>query len=134
MPWAQILKLVRAGGPKLVVALTMLAPMLKDTKTRAFLLDAAKNLPSLAPTKRLLAKVEATIAIAEGMAKDAGDAIERERAEAWARRGRNISLKLNMPIDGRGARRANRQEVSKQLGKLQQEMADSLGLDPNDSH
>jgi hypothetical protein len=129
MPWAQILKLVKAGGPKLVVGLTMLAPMLKDTKTRAFLLDAAKNMPRLTPTKRLLAKVEATVAIAEGMAKEADDSVERERADGWARRGRNISLKLNMPMHGAGARRANRKEVSEQLAKLQQEMTDSLGMD-----
>ena len=71
--------------------------MLLDAKTRAVLLDAGKNMASQSPSRRLHAKMEATVAIAEGIAKEAKDEAGRERAELWARRGRNLSRKLDVP-------------------------------------
>lgn len=131
MPWRQLLLLLRAGGPKLLSALPKLWPVLLDAKIRAGLLDAGKNLASRSPMKRLHAQVDATIAIAEGYAGDAardGDEAEDAKAQEWARRGRNLARRLDMPMRGPAARE-NRRAVKTQLADLQAEMASAFDGD-----
>jgi len=102
-----------------------------DPKTRSAILDAARDLASQSPTKRLRGRVNGTVAVAQGIATDAtSDEREREVAETWARRGRNLARKLDMPLEGRGAKAANREAVKLELAKLQGEMEQHLGTPP----
>lgn len=127
MPWAQLLALLRKGGPQLLKNLPKLWPLLLDPKARSSLLGAAQDLASQSPTKRLRGRVDATIVVAQGIAAEASDESERELAERWVRRGKNLSRKLDMPVAGRKAKASNRDSVKSQLSDLQEEMENHLG-------
>lgn len=127
MPWAAVLALLQRGGPALLKALPLLWPMMSDAKRRKMLFDGVKEVTNRSPSKRLRGRVQATIAIAEEIAAGAQEKPEQDKAERWAKRGRHLLLKLDLPIAEREAKAANRQEVKEQLDDLNAQMQEHLG-------
>jgi arginine/lysine/ornithine decarboxylase len=126
-PWLQVLQIVRKGGPSLAKQLPKLWPLLLESKNREKVGEIARDLASQSPTKRLRARVELTAQMAEGISKDASTEEEEARATEWAQRSRNLTRRLDMPIEGRKAKAEHRESVKEQLDALQAEMNAHLG-------
>jgi hypothetical protein len=127
MPWAQLLDLLKRGGPQLLRQLPKLWPMLLEPKTRRMLIDVASDVASQSPAKRLRGRIDGTCAVAEGFLVEAEDPDEKQVAEGWVKRARNLRRQLDVPVQGRSARRVRRGAVADQLGQLQEEMQRRLG-------
>ena len=126
-PYAPLLIALRKGGPALVKQLPKLWPLLLESSNRKKLKEVISDLASQSPTKRLRARVEITAELAESMAKDADSAKDLERATDWAKRARNLHLRLDMPVQGHKAKSEHRASIRAQLDALQAEMNDHLG-------
>jgi hypothetical protein len=121
------LGLLRQAGPRLLALAPVVLPLLKDRRTRETLLMAGRDLADRSPGRRLRGRVVATAAVAQGIADDADTPEERAVAEAWVRRAHNLGRSLDMPVSGLPARRAKRQQVTRQLDELQAQMEEHLG-------
>ena len=121
-----VVNLVTKAGPWLVKQLPKLWPLLLESKNRERLAEIAKDLGSRSPAKRLRGQVELTATLAERIADQAESESEREQAQDWSRRARNLAIRLDMPVVGREAKRLHRQSVQKQLEQLQAEMDQHL--------
>lgn len=115
------------AGPWLIKQTPKLWPLLLDAKNRERLEQAAKDLASKSPTKRLRGKVELTAALADQMIETAVSEAEKEQAQEWARQARNLALRLDMPVIGRDAKKSHRASVEQQLDQLQSQMNQQLG-------
>ena len=122
-----LLRLLKAGGPKLLALAPTLLPLLKDTKTRETVLHAARDLADRSPERRLRGRVSGTAAVAQSLADEAAAPAERELALAWVRRAHNLGRSLDMPVTTRGARRAKRDGIARQVDALQSEIESHLG-------
>ena len=122
-----IVRLLTKAGPWFIKQLPKLWPLLLDAKNRERLMEAAQNLASNSPAKRLQAKADLTAEIANTIATGAASEHERAQAQAWAQRARNLGLRLAMPLPDRQAKRAHRRRVEAELGALQREMDRHLG-------
>lgn len=127
MAWMQVLTILRKAAPGIAKQLPRLWPLLLETKNRRRLMEAGRDLASQSPTRRLRARIDVTAALAEGMATDAKTSGERELAEDWARRAKNLARRLDMPIAGHQAKASHRASVQEQLEALQTEMNAHLG-------
>ena len=121
-----ILALLTKAGPWLIKQLPKLWPLLLEAKNRERLQEIAKDLASNSPLRRLRAKVELTATLAERMVEQADSEDERQRAHAWSRQARNLTIRLDMPVIGREAKRSHRQSVAQQLEELQADMDQNL--------
>ena len=121
-----ILALVTKAGPWLIKQLPKLWPLLLEAKNREKLQEIVRDLASNSPFRRLRAKVELTATLAERMVEQADSEDERQRAQAWSRQARNLTIRLDMPVIGRVAKRAHRQSVAQQLEELQADMDQHL--------
>jgi hypothetical protein len=117
-----ILALVTKAGPWLIKQLPKLWPLLLETKNREKLQEITKDLASNSPSRRLRAKVELTATLAERMVAEAESEDEKQRAQAWSRQARNLTIRLDMPVIGREAKRSHRQSIAQQLEELQADM------------
>jgi hypothetical protein len=70
----------------------------------------------------LRAKVELTATLAERMVAEAESEDEKQRAQAWSRQARNLTIRLDMPVIGREAKRSHRHSIAQQLEELQADM------------
>ena len=122
-----IIAILTKAGPWFIKQLPKLWPLLLDAKNRERFLEAAQNLASKSPAKRLGSKAELTAEIANTIARDASSDEERARAEEWAQQARKLGLRLAMPVPDRQAKRAHRRRVQAQLAELQREMDRHLG-------
>jgi uncharacterized membrane protein YccC len=126
MLWSRLLTVIKQGGTQAVKALPKLWPLLLDAKTRAAITGALRDIASRSPTRRLRGRVDGTVAVASGIAAEASDPGDKELAESWVRRGRNLSRTLDIPAAGRRASAAKRHDVAAQLAGLQREMQEYL--------
>ena len=126
-----IIAILTKAGPWFIKQLPKLWPLLLDAKNREKFMEAAQNVASNSPSKRLAAKAELTAEIANTIAKDASSETERARAEGWAAQARNLVLRLAMPVPDRQARRAHRRRVQAELEQLQREMDGHLRGSPS---
>ena len=126
-PYAPLLKALSKGGPALAKQLPKLWPLLLEPSNRKKLMAFTSDLTNQSPTKRLRARVDLTAELAEAMAKDADAAEDLERATDWAKRARNLHLRLDMPVQGHKAKSEHRASIRAQLVALQAEMNDHLG-------
>ena len=122
-----IIAILTKAGPWFIKQLPKLWPLLLDAKNRERFLEAAQNLASNSPSKRLGSKAELTAEIANTIARDASSDEERARAEEWAQQARKLGLRLAMPVPDRQAKRAHRRRVQAQLAELQREIDRHLG-------
>lgn len=123
---SSILALLTKAGPWLIKQLPKLWPLLLEAKNRERLQEIAKDLASNSPLRRLRAKVELTATLAERMVEQAESEDERQRAQAWRRQARNLTIRLDMPVIGREAKRSHRKSVAQQLEELQADMDQHL--------
>lgn len=119
MPWIQ---LVAKAAPALLKQAPKLWPLLLESRNRQWLVDTARQLANLSPQHRLRGRAEVTAALAEGLEERATDADEARVAADWARRARNLALRLDVPVTGREAGKRHRDDVARRLDDLQQEM------------
>jgi hypothetical protein len=115
------------AGPWLVKQLPKLWPLLLDAKNRERLQATLRDLASNSPTKRLRAQVNLTAVLAERMVDQAVSDVESNQAKEWNRQAKNLSLRLDMPVSGRDAKKAQRRAVQEQLQQLQAQMDQKLG-------
>ncbi|HET7276043.1 MAG TPA: hypothetical protein VFI91_12815 [Longimicrobiaceae bacterium] len=127
MPWGQVLKLLAKAGPLAAKQLPKLWPLLLETKNRKRVMEMARDLASQSPRRRLRARIDLTAALAEDIAAQAKTDEEREKAQDWSRRARNLARRLDMPVVGRQSKREHRHSIEEQLAALQAEMNDYLG-------
>lgn len=125
--WMQVVVVIRKALPVIAKQLPKLWPLLLEKKNRERLVEAGKDLASQSPTRRLRARIEVTAVLADQIATDAKTDDERDHAEDWARRARNLSRKLEMPMQGHNAKAQHRGTIAEQLDALQTEM--NAGLD-----
>lgn len=125
--WAQVLAVVAKAGPQIAKQLPKLWPLLLESKNRERLGGFFLDLANASPSKRLRARTELTAALADEIGQGAESDAERERAEAWARRARKLTLRQNLPVTGLRAKTENRRKIKAELDKLQAEMDDHLG-------
>ena len=85
-------------------------------------MEVAGDLASQSPRKRLEGRIELTAVLADGLAEKADSDEERTLAADWARRSRNLKIRLEMPIKDRKARKVHRESIQAQLDELQVEM------------
>ena len=126
MPSTKRLALVAAATPVLAKQLTKMWPLLLESKNREKLIEVGKDLASHSPRKRIEGRIEVTAALADTVATNATDSEEKELATDWARRARNLTIRLDMPIHDRKVRKSHRHSVQAQLDKLQNEMNNYL--------
>jgi hypothetical protein len=115
VPYTQLLAALRKGGPMLAKQLPKLWPLLLESSNRKKVVEAASDLASQSPTKRLRARVELTAELADAMVKDSESGEDVERAADWARRARNLLRRLDMPVEGRKAKSAHRMSIREQM-------------------
>ena len=125
--WAQVLAVVAKAGPQIAKQLPKLWPLLLESKNRERLGGFFLDLANASPSKRLRARTELTAALADEIGRGAESDAERERAEAWARRARKLTLRQNLPVTGLRAKTENRRKIKAELDRLQAEMDDHLG-------
>ncbi len=123
----QVVNVIRKALPVIAKQLPKLWPLLLEKKNRERIVEAGKDLASQSPTRRLRARIEVTAVLADQIAAEAKTDDERQHAEDWARRARNLSRKLEMPMQGRDTKAQHRATVAAQLDDLQAEM--NAGLD-----
>ncbi|MGZ5417103.1 MAG: hypothetical protein ACXWDI_07980 [Nocardioides sp.] len=126
--WIQMLALLGKTGPAAAKQLPRLWPLLLETKNRERVMEAAKDVASQSPKRRLRGRIEFTAAIADDIAAhpDSSD-VDKRLAEDWARRARNLSRRLDMPVVGRQEKSEHRRSLREQLKSLQAEMNAHLG-------
>ena len=129
MAWAQALAVIAKAGPQVAKQLPKLWPLLLESKNRERLGEFFVDLANASPAKRLRARIELTAALAEEIAATAESDEEREQAQVWTRRARNLVRRDNMPIAGQRAKREHRRGIKLQLDALQDEMNGYLGGD-----
>lgn len=121
-----ILGILTKAGPWVFKQLPKLWPLLLEAKNREKLQEILKDLASNSPIRRLRAKVELTATLAEQMVEQADSEDEKQRAREWSRQARNLTIRLDMPVIGREAKRSHRQSVAQQLEALQADMDQHL--------
>lgn len=126
MAWVQAMQLLRKAGPVVTKQLPKLWPLLLESRNRQRVMEAARDLASQSPTRRLRARVTLTAEMADGFGAKAKTAEDKALAEEWVRRANNIVLRLDMPVAGRQAKAEHRQAVGAQLEALQAEMNSHL--------
>jgi len=122
MAWTQLFTLAGKAAPALAKQLPKLWPLLLESKNRQKLIEVAGDLASQSPRKRLEGRIELTAVLADGLAEKAASDEERALAADWARRSRNLKIRLEMPIKDRKARKVHRESIQAQLDELQVEM------------
>ncbi len=122
MAWTQLFTLAGKAAPALAKQLPKLWPLLLESKNRQKLMEVAGDLASQSPRKRLEGRIELTAVLADGLAEKADSDEERTLAADWARRSRNLKIRLEMPIKDRKARKVHRESIQAQLDELQVEM------------
>jgi len=122
MAWTQFFALAGKAAPALAKQLPKLWPLLLESKNRQKLMEVAGDLASQSPRKRLEGRIELTAALADGLAGKADSDEERTLAADWARRSRNLKIRLEMPIKDRKTRKEHRESIQAQLDELQVEM------------
>ncbi len=122
MAWVQAVQLLRKAGPLVAKQLPKLWPLLLESRNRQRVMEAARDLASQSPTRRLRARVTLTAEMADGFGVKATTPEDKALSEDWVRRANNIVLRLDMPVAGRQAKAAHRQAVAAQLDALQSEM------------
>jgi hypothetical protein len=127
MAWAQVLAAITKVAPKIAKQLPKLWPLLLESKNRERLGGFFLDLANASPSKRLRARTELTAALADEIAQSAENDAERERAEAWGRRARKLSLRQDLPVAGLRAKTENRRKIKTELVRLQAEMDHHLG-------
>ncbi len=129
MAWGQVLAMLAKAAPKVAKQLPKLWPLLLESKNRERLGEFFLDLADASPAKRLRARLELTAALADEIAQSATNETEKEQAERWSHRARNLVLRQNMPVAGPRARSAHRRSIREQLDALQAEM--NAHLDAN---
>jgi len=122
MAWAQFLAAAAKQLPKLAKHLPKLWPLLLETKNRQRMTEIGRDLASRSPRRRLEGRIELTAALADTVGANAADEEERLLADEWARRARNLKIRLDMPVQGRNERKSHRASIQAQLDGLQSEM------------
>jgi len=122
MAWTQLFTLAGKAAPALAKQLPKLWPLLLESKNRQKLIEVAGDLASQSPRKRLEGRIELTAVLADGLAEKAAGDEQRNLAADWARRSRNLKIRLEMPIKDRKARKVHRESIQAQLDELQVEM------------
>ena len=130
MAWTQLFTLAGKAAPALAKQLPKPWPLLLESKNRQKLMEVAGDLASQSPRKRLEGRIELTAALADGLAEKTTNDEERALAEDWARRARNLKIRLEMPVHDRRVRKEHRASIQAQLHKLQVEMNAHLGDQP----
>lgn len=127
MPAAQaVLVAAQKALPILAKNLPKLWPLLLDSKNRDKLAGLAKDLAAATPKRKLAAKMQLTEMLAESAIEQAETEGEKERAKEWQHRARNMRLRLDMPIEGRQAKRQHRDQLRQDLAQLHEEMSAAL--------
>jgi hypothetical protein len=118
--------LLKQAGPTLLKEVPKLWPLLLDKKVREQLIAAARNAAAQSPDKRLRGRLDGTVAVARGIAEGASDTAEQAIAQGWASRAVNLTLALDLPVDGQRNRAARRKIVKEKLAALLREMEEHL--------
>jgi len=126
MAWGQVLAMLAKAGPQVAKQLPKLWPLLLESKNRERLGEFFLDLANASPARRLRARLELTAALADEIGQSATSDTEREQAEGWSHRARNLILRQNMPVAGHRAKSAHRRSIKEQLDALQTEMNDHL--------
>ena len=123
-----LIVLLGRAGPVIARQLPKLWPLLLEKRNRERVMEAARDLASQSPKRRLRARITLTATLADEVAAhpDSSD-VDRKHAQDWARRARNLSTRLEMPVAGRQEKAAHRQSIREQLNDLQAEMDARLG-------
>lgn len=127
MPAAQaVLAAAQKALPILAKNLPKLWPLLLDSKNRDKLAGLVKDLAAATPKRKLAAKMKLTEMLAETAVEQAESDAEKQNAKEWQHRARNMRLRLDMPIEGRQAKRNHRNHLRQDLAKLHEEMSAAL--------
>ena len=123
MAWVQMLALLGKAGPAAAKTLPKLWPLLLEQKNRERVMAAAADLASQSPTRRLRGRIDLTATLADEIASHPETSeSDKAIARAWAKRARNLTLRLEMPVAGRRQKATHRRSIRGQLEELQAEM------------
>ena len=113
-------------GPRMVKAVAVAAPLLKNEKVQEALLDVASKARGKTPVTQLRTKIEATAAVAVVLADEATSDTDRERAEAWGKQAANLLRVLDLPSANMRGQVNKLASVRKKLAALQDDIERSL--------
>ncbi|WP_147543670.1 hypothetical protein [Aeromicrobium massiliense] len=114
-------------GPLAAKQLPRLWPLLLESRNRERVTGMLRDLSDKSPAKRLDARLDLTAALAEQIGQEARTPQEREQADAWRDRARNLQRRAEVPVGGVRSRAAHRRSVREQLAALHAEMDAHLG-------
>ena len=126
MPWLTLLEVLKKVAPRLAKVLATVGPFILNDEIRNTLGTFLKSLAGRSPTKRLRAEIEVTEALASRLATDAASEGDRELREDWARRARNLAVRVDLHLADRRDKKSHRNAVRSDLYALQSEMNDHL--------
>ena len=121
-----VIVILQKALPLIAKQLPKLWPLLLESKNRDKLISLARDLSSASPKRKLAARMDVTELLAQRLREEAENEHERERASKWQSRARKMRVRLDMPVEGRQARRAHRAALHDDLAVLHTEMSESL--------
>lgn len=121
-----VIVILQKALPLVAKQLPKLWPLLLESKNRDKLISLARDLSSASPKRKLAARMDVTELLAQRLREESENEHERERASGWQSRARKMRVRLDMPVEGRQARRAHRAALHDDLAVLHTEMSESL--------
>ena len=115
-------KALAVAAPFIAKQVPKLWPLLLESRNREKLAEVAKDVASQSPRRKLRGQIELTALQAETISSSADGAEERELGQRWARKARNLTIQLDLPMVDRKAGKAHKASIRRQLEALQQEM------------
>jgi len=118
----KLVQAVLVGVPVLAKHVPKLWPLLLESKNREKVADAARQLSTASPSKRLKGQIDLTAAMAEAVRDQAESDEDAHRAGEWMTHARKLRLRVDVPHADRASRKQHRASVKSSLTELQHEI------------